>query len=121
MYTFVMDDLLNLERRLLDLVEDIEAKSTADGGGGSGGVGNGGDTWTLMPRSWQGARPSVAMAWLSVRTKAMELVRQREALTGRVQFLQMSLLSSRINDLEARLKWQDVLMDTLPQKMNGSH
>lgn len=51
-----------------------------------------------------GGRPSVAVSWLSVRTKAMELVRQREALTARVQFLQVSMISSRIGDLEARMR-----------------
>lgn len=94
MYKFVMDDLLNLEQRLLDLVTDIEVKSALRGT----------SEWTLLPRRWAGGRPSVAVSWLSVRTKALELVRQREALTARVQFLQMSMVSSRIGDLEARMK-----------------
>ncbi|EQK98662.1 hypothetical protein OCS_05625 [Ophiocordyceps sinensis CO18] len=58
--------------------------------------------FTLVPRSWQGGRPSVAMAWLPARAKALELVRQREALTARVQFLHMSMISSRLGDLEAK-------------------
>ncbi|KAM0256059.1 hypothetical protein ACHAQJ_005258 [Trichoderma viride] len=94
MYKFVMDDLLNLEQRLLDLVTDIEVKSALRGT----------SEWTLLPRGWAGGRPSVAVSWLGVRTKALELVRQREALTARVQFLQMSMISSRIGDLEARMK-----------------
>ncbi|RFU81531.1 hypothetical protein TARUN_690 [Trichoderma arundinaceum] len=94
MYKFVMDDLLNLEQRLLDLVTDIEVKSALRGT----------SEWTLLPRGWSGGRPSVAVSWLGVRTKALELVRQREALTARVQFLQISMISSRIGDLEARMK-----------------
>jgi hypothetical protein len=94
MYKFVMDDLLNLEQRLLDLVTDIEVKSALRGT----------SEWTLLPRGWSGGRPSVAVSWLGVRTKALELVRQREALTARVQFLQISMISSRIGDLEARMR-----------------
>lgn len=95
MYKFVMDDLLNLEQRLLDLVTDIEVKSALRGT----------SEWTLLPRRWAaGGRPSVAVSWLGVRTKALELVRQREALTARVQFLQVSMISSRMGDLEARMK-----------------
>lgn len=95
MYKFVMDDLLNLEQRLLDLVTDIEVKSALRGT----------SEWGLLPRRWAaGGRPSVAVSWLGVRTKALELVRQREALTARVQFLQISMISSRMGDLEARMK-----------------
>lgn len=94
MYKFVMDDLLNLEQRLLDLVTDIEVKSALRGA----------SEWTLLPRGRSAERPSVAVSWLAVRTKALELVRQREALTARVQFLQMSMISARIGDLEARVR-----------------
>lgn len=97
MYKFVMDDLLNLEQRLLDLVTDIEVKSALRGT----------SEWTLLPRRWAAGgttRPSVAVSWLGVRTKALELVRQREALTARVQFLQVSMMSARMGDLEARMK-----------------
>lgn len=95
MYKFVMDDLLNLEQRLLDLVTDIEVKSALRGTA----------EWGLLPRRWAaGGRPSVAVSWLGVRTKALELVRQREALTARVQFLQISMIASRMGDLEARMK-----------------
>ncbi|KAM4062626.1 hypothetical protein HRG_007455 [Hirsutella rhossiliensis] len=97
MYAFVMDDLLNLEQRLLDLVTEVEARASV------GRVDEAG--FALVPRSWQGGRPSVAMAWLPVRTKALELVRQREALTARVQFLHMSMISSRLRDLEAKAQW----------------
>lgn len=96
MYKFVMDDLLNLEQRLLDLVTDIEVKSALRGT----------SEWTLLPRRWAAGttRPSVAVSWLGVRTKALELVRQREALTARVQFLQVSMMAARMGDLEARMK-----------------
>lgn len=111
MYTFVMDDLLNLERRLLDLVGEIEAKAAMGGEEGS--------RWTLVPRSWQGGRTSVAMAWLPVRTKALELVRQREGLTARVQFMQMSMISSRLRDLESRTKWREMKNDESSRKLEA--
>lgn len=85
MYAFVMDDLLKLEERLLELVADTEERAAA----GSEEE----QSWTLVPRSWW-FTTSVAVAWLPVRTKALELVRQRDALTGRVQFTQMSMVSS---------------------------
>ncbi|KAI5457688.1 putative deacetylase LmbE-like domain-containing protein [Mariannaea sp. PMI_226] len=110
MYTFVMDDLLNLEQRILDLVAETEAKAS---------IGNQDDSWTLVPRSWQGGRTSVAMAWMSVRTKALELVRQRESLTARVQFMQMSMISSRLRDLESRTKWREMKMDDSSRKLEA--
>jgi N-acetylglucosaminylphosphatidylinositol deacetylase len=106
MYAFVMDDLINLEQRLLDLVTEVESRASA-----ARGPKNGDGRWTLVPSSWQRGTPSVGMAWMSVRTKALELVRQREALTARVQFLQMSMLSSRLGELEARTK--------MGEKMDG--
>lgn len=110
MYTFVMDDLLNLERRLLDLVGEIEAKAA---------MGDEGSRWTLVPRKWKGGRTSVAMAWLPVRTKALELVRQREGLTARVQFMQMSMISSRLRDLESRTKWREMKNDESSRKLES--
>ncbi|KAF4980397.1 hypothetical protein FZEAL_3576 [Fusarium zealandicum] len=110
MYTFVMDDLLNLEQRLLDLVAETEVKAS---------VGDDGQRWTLVPRSWRGARTTVAMAWLPVRTKALELVRQREALTARVQFMQTSMISSRLRDLESRTKWREMKMDESSRKLES--
>lgn len=106
MYSFVMDDLLNLERRLLEIVTDIESRGADEG-------------WTLLPRSWRGDGASVAVAWLSVRTKALELVRQRESLTTRVQFLQMSMLSARLRDVEARMKWREMKADESARKVEG--
>ncbi|OAA57279.1 hypothetical protein ISF_07200 [Cordyceps fumosorosea ARSEF 2679] len=98
MFEFVMDDLLNLERRLLDMVNDVESRAAADPGVGEAGI-----SWSLVPGTWHGGRPSVAVAWLGVRTKALELVRQREALTARVQFLQLSMIASRLQSLEVRV------------------
>ncbi|KAJ6439893.1 hypothetical protein O9K51_07784 [Purpureocillium lavendulum] len=100
MYSFVMDDLLNLEQRLLDLVTEVEDKVSRSNSGGSSSRRG----FTLVRGERRAERPSVAMAWLPVRTKALELVRQREALTARVQFLQLSMMTSRLSDLEARVK-----------------
>lgn len=87
MYKFVMDDLLRLEDRLLELVEETESKAAIEDNEGDG------RKWTLVPRSW-GFTTAVAVAWLPVRTKALGLVRQRDALTARVSFTQMSMISS---------------------------
>ncbi|PHH85266.1 hypothetical protein CDD83_673 [Cordyceps sp. RAO-2017] len=100
MYAFVMDDLLRLEQRLRDVVAEVEARAAAGRAAADAG-------FALVPRSWRGGRPSVAVAWLPVRTKALELVRQREALTARVQFLHMSIISSRLRDLESKTQWGD--------------
>jgi hypothetical protein len=86
MYAFVMDDLAKLEKRLLELVADTEARAASSDAASA-------RRWTVVPRSW-GFTTSVAVAWLPVRTKALELVRQRDALTARVQFTQMSMISS---------------------------
>ncbi|KAK2589617.1 hypothetical protein QQS21_012704 [Conoideocrella luteorostrata] len=118
MYNFVMEDLVNLEQRLLDLVTEVESKARPPGLG-RGVSGNRDGQWTLVPKSWQRNTPSVGMAWMSVRTKAFELVRQREALTTRVQFLQMSMISSRLSDLEARTKWAWSKTDESSRKMEG--
>lgn len=102
MYSFVMDDLINLERRLLDIIVDIEAKASSDAAANR--------AWTVVLSS---GRPSVAVAWLAVRSKAMELVRQREGLTARVQFLQLSMMSSRLREVENRLQVTDNRMRML--------
>lgn len=86
MYTFVMDDLIRLEQRLLELVEEIESKAGSEDE-------RDGKRWTLVPSSW-GFTTAIAMAWLPVGTQALDLVRQRDALTARVSFTQMSLISS---------------------------
>ncbi|EON99135.1 hypothetical protein UCRPA7_5374 [Phaeoacremonium minimum UCRPA7] len=93
MYTFVMDDLVRLEERLLELLAETEEK--AANGEDVKDARLDGQPWTLVPRSWTWwSRTSVAMSWLPVRAKALELVRQRDALTARVLFTQMSLISS---------------------------
>lgn len=88
MYKFVMDDLLRLEDRLLELVEETESKAASE-------TDEAGEErkWTLVPQSWW-FTTAVAVAWMPVRTKALELVRQRDALTARVSFTQMSMISS---------------------------
>jgi hypothetical protein len=87
MFAFVMDDLAKLEKRLLELVADTEERAASSERGSAA------RRWTLVPRSWTFST-GVAVAWLPVRTKALELVRQRDALTSRVQFTQMSMISS---------------------------
>ncbi|KAI1326656.1 hypothetical protein F5Y16DRAFT_224329 [Xylariaceae sp. FL0255] len=86
-YAFVMDDLLKLEKRLLDLVEQVDEKA------GSQDEHPKGKRWAVVPQAWR-FTTAVAVAWLPVRAQALELVRQREALTMRVSFTQMSMMSS---------------------------
>ncbi|TVY78458.1 hypothetical protein LSUE1_G001712 [Lachnellula suecica] len=97
MYTFVMEQLGKLEERLLELLTEVEVAASRQGeGGGKGG-------WTIVPRGLKG-RTDVAMSWLPVRAKALELVRQRDALGSRVLFAQMSMISSRVRDQESRAR-----------------
>ncbi len=89
MYRFVVEQLGKLEERLLEcLAEAEEGVDRKQGGDGKGGEG-----WTIVPRSVKG-RTDIAMSWLPVRAKALELVRQRDALGSRVLFAQMSMISS---------------------------
>ena len=85
MYGFVMEQLEKLEERLLELL--TEAEEAADRGQEKDGMGRG---WSILP----GGRTAIALSWLGVRTKALELVRQRDALGSRVLFAQMSMISS---------------------------
>ncbi|KAI0399896.1 hypothetical protein F4802DRAFT_530298 [Xylaria palmicola] len=94
-YSFVMDDLLRLEKRLLELVDVVENAV------GSEDEHTKGKHWTVIPQNWR-FTTAVAMAWLPIRAQALELVRQREALTARVSFTQISMIASRIRDLERR-------------------
>jgi hypothetical protein len=90
MYSFVMEDLVKLEQRLLDLIAETEERAGAERGVASVGSEM---WWAFIP--WvKRSRTTVAMAWLRVRTKALELVRQRDALTARLLFTQMSMISS---------------------------
>jgi hypothetical protein len=92
MYTFVVEQLGKLEERLLEcLAEAEEGVDRKTGENGKGENGKGG--WTIVPRSVRG-RTDIAMSWLPVRAKALELVRQRDALGSRVLFAQMSMISS---------------------------
>jgi hypothetical protein len=86
MYRFVMEQLGKLEERLLELLTEAE-ESAERGVGRNDGEGRG---WTILP----GGRTGIALSWLGVRTKALELVRQRDALGSRVLFAQMSMISS---------------------------
>jgi hypothetical protein len=81
MYRFVMEQLGKLEERLLELLTEAEDSADRDGTGKG---------WTILP----GGRTGIALSWLGVRTKALDLVRQRDALGSRVLFAQMSMISS---------------------------
>ena len=83
MYAFVMEQLGKLEERLLELLKEAEDSSQQ----GKDGIGR---DWTVLP----GRRSGIALSWLGVRTRALELVKQREALGSRVLFAQMSMISS---------------------------
>jgi hypothetical protein len=82
MYRFVMEQLGKLEERLLELLTEAEEAAERGVGKERG--------WTILP----GGRTGIALSWLGVRTKALELVRQRDALGSRVLFAQMSMISS---------------------------
>lgn len=92
MYSFVLDQLGKLEERLLGCLAEAEegVDPLAPGEEGAKGNGNG---WTIIPSRMRG-RTDIAVRWLPVRAKALELVRQRDALGSRVLFAQMSLISS---------------------------
>jgi hypothetical protein len=95
MYLFVVEELARLETRLLEVVEEAEMKASngerevEDGKGKQKG-------WTIVPRGVRG-KTDIAMSWLPVRAKALELVRQRDALGSRVLFAQMSMISSCVS------------------------
>jgi len=86
MYVFVMDQLGKLEERLLELLGEAEEKASSE-------EDQDGKRWTVVPRGMRW-RTGIAIGWLPVRAKALELVRQRDALGGRVLFAQMSVISS---------------------------
>lgn len=98
MYGFVVEQLGKLEERLLECLaeaeEGVDRKSGEDGREKKGG-------WTIVPSRLRG-RTDIAMSWLPVRAKALELVRQRDALGSRVLFAQMSMVSSSVRDQEAK-------------------
>ncbi|RDL39770.1 Uncharacterized protein BP5553_04110 [Venustampulla echinocandica] len=98
MYSFVMDQIGKLEERLLGLLTEAEVSATKESEKEEG--------WTIVPRRMKG-RTDIAMSWLPVRAKALELVRQRDALGSRVLFAQMSMISSAVRDQEARSRKRD--------------
>jgi hypothetical protein len=97
MYSFVVEDLARLEARLLEIVEEAETKANSnERGAGVEGPGSKSQKqkgWTIVPRGVRG-KTDIAMSWLPVRVKALELVRQRDALGSRVLFAQMSMIST---------------------------
>lgn len=92
-YSFLLEQLGRLEERLLELLADVELEVSklenkeSDNGGESG-------TWTLVPRRYSFKTGSIASAWVPIRTKALDLVRQREALCPRVISAQLSMVLS---------------------------
>jgi len=95
MYRFVLEQLGKLEERLLELVEETEMKAGVPEEGDE----KKGRRWTLVPEGWR-TKADIAMAWLRIRAKALDLMKQREALGSRVLFAQMSMMSSRVRDQE---------------------
>ena len=84
MYISVMDQLTMLEDRLLEVVAEAEENLEED---------EEQKKWTVVPKG-MGLRNGITMSWLPVRAKALELVRQRDALGSRVLFAHMSMISS---------------------------
>jgi hypothetical protein len=89
MYGFVVEQLGKLEERLLECL--AEAEEAVDRENGDRREKEGG--WTIVPSRLRG-RTGIAMSWVPVRARALELVRQRDALGSRVLFAQMSMISS---------------------------
>lgn len=87
MCVFVMEQLQKIEERLLEVVAEAEEKA------GENELDEKGRRWTFVPRSMSFGQ-GIAMSWLPVRVKALELMRQRDALGGRLLFAQMSMISS---------------------------
>ncbi|KAI1338199.1 hypothetical protein F5Y15DRAFT_417250 [Xylariaceae sp. FL0016] len=113
MYSFVMDDLMKLEQRLLEVVDEVEMKAaTAD-------ERNNGKRWAIVPQNWR-FTTAVAVAWLPLRAKALELVRQRDALGARVSFTQMSIISSKIRDLELDAQTRENHMHASLKKLEAT-
>lgn len=97
MYVFVMDQLRKLEERLLSLLTQAENEANTNRQPEKL---SSKEAWTVIPQryrtfEWPTAT-ATAVSWLSVRAKALELVRQRDALGSRVQFAQLSMISSYV-------------------------
>lgn len=127
MYLSVLEQLVLLETRLLELVNGVESRAEgrispqrlrrAATGFSERAIGEKGEEtrrqggwnstgWNWMPGSW-GLRTEIAVQWLPVRTKALDLMRQREALGSRVLFAQNALIGSRLSEQEERSRRQD--------------
>jgi hypothetical protein len=91
-YTFVMEQLVKLEERLLSLLTQAEIEAHRRPQQDSQ------KSWTFIPQRYQKFKwpttTATAVSWIPVRTKALELVRQRDALGSRVLFAQLSMISS---------------------------
>jgi hypothetical protein len=91
-YTFVMEQLVLLERRLLGLLTQAEVEAQKKP------VPN--KAWTIIPQKYRTftfpTATATAVSWIAVRTKALDLVRQRDALGSRVLFAQLSMISSYV-------------------------
>jgi len=84
MYGSVVEELGRLEERLLECLaeaENAERVRELEIPGSSEKE----PEWTIIPRRMRG-RTDIAISWLPVRAKALELVRQRDALGSRVLF-----------------------------------
>lgn len=92
MYLFVLDQLGTLEDRLLEMLTAVEVSAEGDWQE-DGREGQQRNRWAFMARRWW-TRTGIAVNWLPVRTKALELMRQREALGSRVLFAQLAMVSS---------------------------
>jgi hypothetical protein len=91
-YAFVMEQLVKLEERLLSLLTQAEIEAHRQPQAGTY------NSWTFIPQrypkfDWPTAT-ATAVSWIPIRTKALELVRQRDALGSRVLFAQLSMISS---------------------------
>lgn len=119
MYVFVMDQLRKLEERLLEVVTEAEVGSVRDEDGNLvKGAKEKEKGWTVVPRGLKG-RTDMAMSWLPVRAKAMELVRQRDALGSRVLFAQMSMISSRVREQESRSRKREERQNERLDRLEG--
>jgi hypothetical protein len=90
-YNFVMEQLVKLEERLLSLLTQAEIEAHKQPRPGAY------KSWTFIPQRYQTFKwptTATAVSWIPVRTKALELVRQRDALGSRVLFTQLSMISS---------------------------
>jgi hypothetical protein len=98
MYVFVMDQLRKLEERLLSLLTQAEVEAGRQRSKNENEIQK--TSWTVIPQRYRkfewGTATATAVSWLPVRTKALELVRQRDALGSRVQFAQLSMISSYV-------------------------